>query len=255
MIPWSRVFFHLRFLAFASVTVLASYPSWTASFDCRGGPVSLAESTICDNPTLSALDSRMASLYSAEVKTHHNLLDSQRAWLRVRNRCPNASCLLAAYLSRVQFLEAMEAKRSKGNTPSNPSTYTPSKSAIRAMLTGKWETMLGSGTAIIRFTETGRVLGYCHEQFSVLQVRRVLGRHQVPLYAATLRFSGKQTRTCGGPSVAMILVGRDDFLAGQVIAMSWTGCRSLKQLAQYEKDPMHAACSSLTYSRAPAASH
>ncbi len=81
------------------------------SFDCaRAGTPT--ERAICGSVELGDLDTEMAALYrslraSGSAARRQQLLDTQRAFLRVRNACGgDESCLQAVYASRIADLRA-----------------------------------------------------------------------------------------------------------------------------------------------------
>lgn len=77
-----------------------------AGFDCaRAGTA--VERMICAQPALSALDDQLAKAYDAARRSgrHPGLLAQQRDWLtKVRDRCTDATCVRAAYTSRIAAL-------------------------------------------------------------------------------------------------------------------------------------------------------
>ena len=74
-----------------------------ASFDCSKARTNV-EMLICDDPDLSALDREMAALYAAARRTTPGAADIQLTWIKVRNKCANASCLYDAYDERISQL-------------------------------------------------------------------------------------------------------------------------------------------------------
>lgn len=82
-----------------------------ASFYC-GGNLNYAEKAICDNPQLSRMDDRMASLYW-RVVNNGNYRRGQAAqveWLRERDSCgANVDCLWSEYNSRIEQLRSGSA--------------------------------------------------------------------------------------------------------------------------------------------------
>jgi len=99
-----------HFVKFLSLTVLClSVHGFgmanAASFDCNKA-ATFVERTICANPELSTLDDLMANNYrvmraagiGAGAQSH--LKQSQRDWIKVRNKCSSIACLKFQYLER-----------------------------------------------------------------------------------------------------------------------------------------------------------
>src|SRR5438046_2489927 len=85
-----------------------SAPARAASFDCMRArhPV---EQMICADPSLSALEDRLTSAYSAIVRSSNppaQLRADQNGWLTQRNRCTDPACLANIYQARLAELEA-----------------------------------------------------------------------------------------------------------------------------------------------------
>lgn len=74
-----------------------------ASFDCAKAR-SNVELLICADADLAALDSRMATLYSAARRSQPGAADAQLAWIKARNKCSDASCLYGTYEDRIRQL-------------------------------------------------------------------------------------------------------------------------------------------------------
>ena len=77
-----------------------------ASFDCRKAGTSV-EQIICGDPQISHLDGQLAKLYSAALRTDASQdaeRTAQRAWIKLRNGCADASCVKAAYQERIAEL-------------------------------------------------------------------------------------------------------------------------------------------------------
>ena len=100
-------------LAMLWVALAAHAPAVTAaSFPCAQAH-SRAEKLVCGSPALSELDDTLARQYAgARVALQHAqacLAADQRAWLRtVRDVCPDAACLQAAYLNRLAVLQGVQ---------------------------------------------------------------------------------------------------------------------------------------------------
>ncbi|HEM7873893.1 TPA: DUF1311 domain-containing protein [Burkholderia contaminans] len=99
--------------AASGVETAGNSPSATpviqASFDC-GKAVSKIEKLICSTPETADADRRLNAAYSAaRAKTNDpvGLKDDQRQWLKERNACDDAACLLNVTQVRIQKLSAM----------------------------------------------------------------------------------------------------------------------------------------------------
>ena len=82
-----------------------------ASFDC-GKASSAVEKLICGNGKLSELDDHLGRYYAtarAELGAGKSCLAAQqRAWLKWRNACNDASCLEQLYLQRLAELDPLQ---------------------------------------------------------------------------------------------------------------------------------------------------
>jgi uncharacterized protein len=100
-------------LAMWWIALAAHAPVATAaSFPCAQAH-SRVEKLVCSSPALSELDDTLARYYAgARVALQHAqacLAADQRAWLRtVRDACPDAACLQAAYLKRLAVLHGVQ---------------------------------------------------------------------------------------------------------------------------------------------------
>lgn len=81
-----------------------------ASFRCDG-ELSAVEKTICVDPELSALDTRLAGMYWLELamtSSKNELRSRQVAWLKEkRSKCSDESCLAIAYRKRISELDEL----------------------------------------------------------------------------------------------------------------------------------------------------
>ena len=75
------------------------------SFNCAKA-VSDVERIICADEQLGQSDRAVATLYRLAVKRDQRVLQAQREWLRSRDQCHNAYCLLSSYEQRVDDLIA-----------------------------------------------------------------------------------------------------------------------------------------------------
>jgi uncharacterized protein len=118
----------MKFLALVCFTIfvgsaIRSGPVNAASFDCAKA-VSLVETSVCNNPQLSALDDDLDATYRAALATSPDkvaLKAAQVAWLQnVRNKCATERCLGAAYQARIVSLSQGEPSSPKPTAPSAP---------------------------------------------------------------------------------------------------------------------------------------
>jgi uncharacterized protein len=87
-------------------------PSEGASFDCQRARGRI-EKLICADAQLAALDRRAAELFAlaaTHVTDPSDLRREQRRWLRERDNCKVAACLLSSYETRVRQLETFTGK-------------------------------------------------------------------------------------------------------------------------------------------------
>ncbi|WP_185735980.1 lysozyme inhibitor LprI family protein [Burkholderia cepacia] len=80
-----------------------------ASFDCSKA-ASKIEKLICSTPQTADEDARLAEAYSAaraKASDLNALKDNQRRWLKERNACDDAACLMKVIEARIQVLSAM----------------------------------------------------------------------------------------------------------------------------------------------------
>jgi uncharacterized protein len=115
-------------LAFCVVTLLImGCPLLAApSFDCSKASTPV-EIVICSNPSLANLDSEMASVYSAAIKSNQSygtaIRDNQRTWLKTRNKgCASTNhsvdCLAQLYQERIAELNSLLTSTGKASPPS-----------------------------------------------------------------------------------------------------------------------------------------
>ena len=85
----------------------AAAPTRGPSFDCAKA-VRRIDRMICDDATLSGLDRDLAAAYRAAREAagigKQALLASQRAFLKARNACDDATCVARAYSERIAVL-------------------------------------------------------------------------------------------------------------------------------------------------------
>ena len=93
-------------LAVAGLILSCSVHS--ASFDCARAQTKV-EKLICADLELSKMDEEMAGTFSIAIKTKNKnksdlVRQEQKQWLKVRNACPEASCLKIEYSNRISNL-------------------------------------------------------------------------------------------------------------------------------------------------------
>lgn len=79
-----------------------------ASFDCQKARTR-AEKLICATPALSRADEELGRQYKAAraaTRDAKGLRDAQQRWVRKRDLCADAACMLAAYEHRIPELRA-----------------------------------------------------------------------------------------------------------------------------------------------------
>jgi uncharacterized protein len=74
------------------------------SFACEG-KLSPIEQAICSDPALAQRDRDLDALYKT-ARARPGIADGQRAWIRMRNACPDAACIARAYDQRIGELRA-----------------------------------------------------------------------------------------------------------------------------------------------------
>jgi uncharacterized protein len=106
----------LATVAAAALTLLTFAPaSQAASFNCRSSALSYTERTVCDNPQLSRLDSKMAAIYFGIIRTvrgaaRAEVQGQQVNWLQSRNGCgASFGCLKQAYEYQIDDLRSFYA--------------------------------------------------------------------------------------------------------------------------------------------------
>lgn len=90
--------------------VYSSESIYTPTFDCEKAS-NTAENWICSDNDLAYLDIKLNDLYQSITNTESvemtELKQSQKLWLKERNRCDDKSCIQIAYMSRIKNLEAL----------------------------------------------------------------------------------------------------------------------------------------------------
>jgi hypothetical protein len=80
-------------------------PSWCTSQE----KLNLAERTICDSPTLSALDNQLGKAYKPALRSGETNRAEERQWVGARDGCrDDQGCLRALYDSRIGKIRAQD---------------------------------------------------------------------------------------------------------------------------------------------------
>nr|WP_319566449.1 lysozyme inhibitor LprI family protein [uncultured Rhodoferax sp.] len=88
--------------------LLLVQPTQAASFDCSKGQ-SKVEQLICDNPEISKLDEELHASYQATLQNQANaaaIKQTQKQWLKERDRCVDVACVKSAYAKRLSYTSA-----------------------------------------------------------------------------------------------------------------------------------------------------
>jgi len=93
-----------------------------ASFDCAKASTRIEE-MICSNSMISSLDDDLELAYLRALERSDNrsqVSSSLQQWLMdVRNPCPDAKCLLEAYVSQIEILNAISGRKCYWLEPSH----------------------------------------------------------------------------------------------------------------------------------------
>lgn len=103
----------MRAVLAAAVLSAATVGAHAASFDCSRAS-STVEHQVCEDPTLSAADESMSESFRALREKDPVLVADQSEWLAERDRCSTVECLSAAYLARI---DQLDARRRTAATP------------------------------------------------------------------------------------------------------------------------------------------
>lgn len=115
---------------------VVSTDAFAASFDCSKAGT-LVENAICSDPTLSELDNGPSQAYKAALAgstAPEALKADQKAWLSQRNQCRDASCLRAAYQTRLSVLQAAAKTTEEKNSVTG--TYKSRNGEVLVLQTG-----------------------------------------------------------------------------------------------------------------------
>jgi uncharacterized protein len=107
-------------LAIVVLSLLFSNWSYAASFDC-GSAKTRVERLICDHADLSHLDDQLGSTFKSvlpDAADQAAVIETQRGWMKARNRCTDVACLGQAYSERLAALKGV--KRADWKTYNDP---------------------------------------------------------------------------------------------------------------------------------------
>lgn len=117
-------------LAVALFSAAALPAAHAASFDCARASTPI-EHQVCEDPTLSAADESMAESFRALRDKDPVLVADQSEWLAERDQCATVECLSAAYLARIDQLDARRRQAAPAPLPAEaPPTPAPPVPAI-----------------------------------------------------------------------------------------------------------------------------
>jgi uncharacterized protein len=183
------------------------------SFSCEATQLSVTEKRICGDNVLAIYDRELAGLYTSTMQKassseRKQLVQSQREWLRKRNRCGDSwDCISQAYLTRMYDLQ---------NPPSPYTGHTPPTSAIPPLLAGTWGVDIGPNPSDLKINQT--VIG--GQRYKVLGIRPERGRRD-PEYVVTLQW---------GDAFIEATLFQHEVLSGHLHTMFWKECRSQSDL-------------------------
>ena len=235
---------------------LLSRPSQAASFDCKSINLSMNEREICDDEKLSALDSKLATLY-AEVKQKLEpsavveLQRSQRDWIRLRNQCASAECLSDAYQSRIQALGAPDVLADTKDQPSpqfqaNGALPVISKDLVAKLISGRWLVSLGPNPFTIKITAITISDNGCLQHYSVASLKSLEQEQQ---YEVILQTKMHCSHGRQGQTATKFWISHDQVRSRKITEMTWYECDSLDEVARLKKRDGSATCSSYTLDR------
>lgn len=93
----------MRRISYVFIGALCIAHVQAASFDCTKAGTKI-EKMICANELISKLDEEMNAVYqhAHDLKySQENIFESQKRWLKIRNRCGDIQCLEASYRERL----------------------------------------------------------------------------------------------------------------------------------------------------------
>lgn len=122
----------MRQTTLAVLTGLAlSCSAQAASFDCAKARTQV-EKLICSDAELSKLDDDLAVTYSNAQKGNSSLKEvqnTQKQWVKERNNCLFASCLIASYNQRISALK-VHSKANRNSVEVMPTNSTATAQAL-----------------------------------------------------------------------------------------------------------------------------
>lgn len=106
------------------------------SFRCLNARTTV-EKIICSEyrDDLRALDRKMARLFMEVYKLAPGTVSAQKQWIRYRNRCTSAGCLIQAYSERIEVMLGMK-ENPLFSKKESPRTSSPTQSACRVISSG-----------------------------------------------------------------------------------------------------------------------
>jgi uncharacterized protein len=118
------------------IAMVPNQATFAASFNCSAPRLAKVEQDICGDEKLSALDSKLGSLYAAARSNASDaekaaIVATQRTWMAERNKCPDFACLNDAYKARIAQMSSTlestpDSAPDSGNlAPSPPTVSTP----------------------------------------------------------------------------------------------------------------------------------
>jgi uncharacterized protein YecT (DUF1311 family) len=103
----------IAWIILGCLTLVAS--THATSFDCAKAG-NQTEKIICSDERLSKLDDELNSAYRAAIKDESQSLtikQTQKQWMKDRNDCPNADCVIRAYQKRLSELTSNSSTNKK----------------------------------------------------------------------------------------------------------------------------------------------
>jgi len=115
-------------------------PAQAASFDCAKAGTKV-EKLICGNAELSKLDEELGAAYKTALdseKQSESIRQAQNQWMKERNGCDDAACLIDAYEVQIKKLSSSKSDRSTSDSGefnvSTPASIVMDKSEHRFKL-------------------------------------------------------------------------------------------------------------------------
>lgn len=96
--------------ALMALLMLSALPAYAASFECDKAKIKV-EHLICDHTALGQLDEEMRNTYRSTLEQAANpdkLIQSQRNWIKERNKCHNVACVTQSYSDRLTAIKKVK---------------------------------------------------------------------------------------------------------------------------------------------------